>query len=313
MELFWPLVAVRWLHLWSLLALFGASLFAVYGGPPPGGEEALGKIKVWLAGIALASGVGFIMLMLVDMAEEVTSLLSASRWRAFLLATGFGRVWLLRLVALGALLLWAASRGGGRPNRWHADAGLSGALLVSLAWVGHAGAGEGADAFAGMFAYGCHVLAAGAWLGGLLPLSFALANARAGGDRERLCVALERFSRLGQAAVALILASGIVSAGLNMQGFADFGTPYGRVLLGKIALFAVLIAIAAANRWIFLRRLRRQAGHGPIQIPAQIQAQIPAQIRAQIRALSRTVAAEHVIGLGLVALAAALSSLAPVD
>jgi putative copper resistance protein D len=152
-------------------------------------------------------------------------------------------------------------------------------------------------------------LAAGAWLGGLLPLSFALANALAGGDRERLCVSLERFSRLGQAAVALILASGIVSAGLNMQGFADLGrTPYGRVLLGKIALFAVLIAIAAANRWIFLRRLRRQAGHDQAQ-----RAQILAQTRAQIWALSRTVAAEHIIGLGLVALAAALSSLAPVD
>jgi len=236
--------------------------------------------------------------------------LSASSWRAFLLATGFGRVWLVRLVALGALLLWAASRSG-RPNRWHADAVLSAALLVSLAWAGHAGAGEGANAFAGMFAYGCHVLAAGAWLGGLLPLSFALANALAGGDRERLCVSLERFSRLGQAAVALILASGIVSAGLNMQGFADFGTPYGRVLLGKIALFAVLIAIAAANRWIFLRRLRRQAGHDQAQRAQR--AQISAQTRAQARALSRTVAAEHIIGLGLVALAAALSSLAPVD
>lgn len=311
MELFWPLVAVRWLHLWSLLALFGAALFAVYGGPPAGGAEAVDKIKVWLAAIALASGVGWVMLMLVDMAEEVTSLLSASHWRTFLLATGFGRIWLLRLLALGVLLLWAGSRGG-RPNRWHTDAVLSAALLVSLAWVGHAGAREGADAFAGIFAYGCHVLAAGAWLGGLLPLSFALANALAGGDRQALCAALERFSRLGQAAVALILASGIVSAALNMQAFADLGrTPYGWVLLGKIALFAVLIAIAAANRWIFLRRLRRQVEHGPIQ--AQIGTPIWAPVWAPVWALSRTVAAEHIIGLAIVALAAALSSLAPVD
>lgn len=295
MELFWPLLGLRWLHLWSLLALFGTALFAVYAQAPPGDEAVLGKLKVWLAGIALASGVGFLMGMLVDMMEEVASLLSASRWHAFLLGTGFGRVWLLRLVALGGLLLWAAHRSG-RPNWWYADAALSAALLVSLAWVGHAGAGQGADAFAGMFAYGCHVLAAGTWLGGLLPLSFALANARVGGDRARLCAALESFSRLGVAAVTLILTSGIVSAGLNMQGFADLGrSPYGRVLLGKIALFGVLIAIAAANRLIFLPRLRQQAGLGPIQI------------------LSRTVAVEHGIGLGLVALAAALSSLAPAD
>ena len=118
--------------------------------------------------------------------------------------------------------------------------------------------------------------------------------------------------RAGQAAVALILASGIVSAALNMQAFADLGrTPYGWVLLGKIALFAVLIAIAAANRWIFLRRLRRQAEHGPIQ--AQIGTPIWAPVWAPVWALSRTVAAEHIIGLAIVALAAALSSLAPVD
>src|SRR5262245_4009215 len=126
MELFWPLLVVRWLHLWSLLALFGAALFAVYGEAPPGDEAALGKIKVWLAGMALASGVAFLMGMLVDMMEEVASLVSASRWQAFLLGTGFGRVWLLRLVGLGALLLWAARRRG-KPNRWHADAALSAA------------------------------------------------------------------------------------------------------------------------------------------------------------------------------------------
>jgi len=306
MELFWPLVAVRWLHLWSLLALFGASLFALYG--PPGGAEALDRLKVWLAGTALASGVGFLMLLLVDMTEAVESLLSAARWHAFLLATGFGRVWLLRLVALGALLLSTA----GRRPRPHAVAALSAVLLVSLAWVGHASAREGADAFAGMFTLGCHLLAAGAWLGGLLPLSFALAKARAGGDATPLCRALESFSRLGLAAVVLILASGIVSAGLTMQSFADLGrTPYGKVLLGKIALFVILLAIAAANRFIFLRRLRRQTRLDQSQ--AQNQAQIRARIQVQIRALTRTIAAEHVIALAIVALAAALSSLAPAD
>jgi copper resistance protein D len=293
MELFWPLLAVRWVHLWCLLALFGAALFAVYDAAPAGRAAALGKIKVWLAGLALASGVGLPVLMLVDMTEEIASLVSASDWHAFFLATGFGRIWLLRLAALGLLLLWANNRGG---SPRHGEAALSGALLVSLAWVGHAGAGIGADAYAGTFAYGCHVLAAGAWLGGLVPLSLALADARAGGNRQRLCASLTNFSRLGQAAVLLILASGIVSAGLNMHGFADFGrTPYSRVLLGKIALFALIIAIASANRWIFLQRLRRQADDGPIQ------------------SLSRTVAAEHLIGLALVALAAALSSLPPAD
>jgi copper resistance protein D len=58
--------------------------------------------------------------------------------------------------------------------------------------------------------------------------------------------------------VALILASGLLSAGLRMQGFANLlQTTYGNVLLCKIALFAVLLALAAANRFVFLARLRR--------------------------------------------------------
>jgi putative copper export protein len=63
---------------------------------------------------------------------------------------------------------------------------------------------------------------------------------------------------MGTLAVALILASGLLSAGLRMQGFANLlQTTYGNVLLCKIALIAVLVALAAANHFIFLARLRR--------------------------------------------------------
>lgn len=134
----------------------------------------------------------------------------------------------------------------------------------------------------------------GAWLGGLLPLSMALCRARAGGDRADLRARLESFSRLGTVAVALILASGVVSAGLRIEAAADLlVTTWGQVLMGKIALFALLLAIAAANRWIFLRQLRQAGGTGAIQ------------------ALSRSVLLEQLIGVGVVALAATLSSLAP--
>jgi putative copper export protein len=69
---------------------------------------------------------------------------------------------------------------------------------------------------------------------------------------------LERCSRLGTLAVALILASGLLSAALRMQGSASLlQTTYGNVLWCKIALIAVLLALAAANHFIFLARLRR--------------------------------------------------------
>lgn len=298
MDLFWPLLMLRWLHLWSLLVLFGSALFAIYGVPRPqrhaSCNPALGNIDRWLAAMALAAGVSWVMLAMLDMTEAIGGLFSAASWHAFFLETGFGRIWLLRLAGLGALLLYVW-RGPQRQRHDHAAvAGLSAGLLATLAWLGHAVSADGAEAFAGIFAYGCHVLAAGAWLGGLLPVSLALAKARAGGDRQSLRASLEGFSRMGLAAVALLLASGLVSAGLNTAGFADLGgTTYSWVLACKIALFAVLLAMAAVNRWVFLRRLGRQADAGPIV------------------ALSRSVLLEQLIGIAIVALAAGLSSLSP--
>jgi copper resistance protein D len=298
MDLFWPLLTLRWLHLWSLLVLFGSALFAIYGlprpQPPASCSPALGSIDRWLAALALAAGVSCVMLAMLEVTEEVGGLLSAAPWLTFFLETGLGRIWLLRLAGLGALLLYTW-RGPKRQRHYHAAvAGLCAGLLATLAWLGHAVSAEGAEGFAGIFAYGCHVLAAGAWLGGLLPLSIALAKARAGGDRRCLCASLEGFSRMAMAAVALLLASGLVSAGLNTAGFADLGrTTYSWVLAGKIALFAVLMAMAAANRWVFLRRLRRQAHASPIH------------------ALSHSVLLEQLIGIAVVALAVGLSSLAP--
>jgi copper resistance protein D len=298
MELFWPLVIVRWLHLWSLAALFGAALFAIYGEPRgarASGEGLLlhGKAS-WLAAAALISGVGWVALALLDATEDLGSLVSASVWRSYLIETGFGRVWTLRLLGLLALFLCVRRWPGQQRRSAGPIAGLSAAVLASVAWLGHAVAGQGPELFAGLFGYGCHVLAAGAWLGGLLPLTLALRRARAQGNLDCLRWRLERFSRLATAAVALILASGLMSAYLRTQGFADLGdTTYGTVLIVKICLFAAVLSIAAVNRWIFLRHLRRREGFSAVQ------------------ALSRSVLLEVLIGLALVALAASLGSLPP--
>jgi putative copper resistance protein D len=65
------------------------------------------------------------------------------------------------------------------------------------------------------------------------------------------------------------------------------------VLLCKIALFAVLLALAAANRFVFLVRLRRPGGS------------------TSLAALSRSVLLEQLGAVGIVALAAILGSLPP--
>ena len=300
MDLFWPLVTLRWLHVSSLLAVFGSTLFAHYATDQAhhNRDALMMRRERACAWIALASGLALVMLALVDMTEQFSSLAAPAQWQAFFLDTGFGHVWAARLIGLGALLVcvgratddgWARKRTGG-------STGLSGALLASLAWLGHAAAGEGPAYFAGLAAYACHVLAAGAWFGGLLALAHALGRGPHGAEPLHLTAAVEAFSRLAMAAVVLIVASGVFSAVLHIADLSDLlHTTYGLVLLGKVSLFAGAMALAANNRWVLLPRLHHLPGSAPL------------------KALVRSVALEQVLGLAIIALAAALGALAPAD
>ena len=299
MDLFWPLVILRWLHLSSLLAVFGSTLFAHYVTDQAHKRDPLlVRRELACAWIAFASGIVLVMLALVDMTEQLSSLAAPALWQAFFLDTGFGGVWAARLIGLGALVVCVGrvADNGWVRKRTGASAGLSGVLLASLAWLGHAAAGEGPAYFAGLAAYACHVLAAGAWFGGLLGLAQALSRGPDGAEPRHLTTALEAFSRLAMAAVMLIVASGVFSAVLHIAHLTDLvHTTYGLVLMAKVSLFAGVMALAAANRWVLLPRWRQQ--------PAS----------ATRKALVQSVVLEQVLGLAVIALAAALGALAPAD
>ncbi len=152
-----------------------------------------------------------------------------------------GRVWYSALLHLGAL------------------------LLISQAWLGHAAEG-GAGLYGAIMitVYAIHVLAAGAWVGGLPPLLFGLVEQRHFAPNEaRICTVdiLSRFSSMAMVAVTLIVASGIANAGFRVAG--SFGKLFIRsmanVLLTKIAIVAIMLALAYFNRFVFMPRLRSAA------------------------------------------------------
>jgi putative copper export protein/mono/diheme cytochrome c family protein len=127
-----------------------------------------------------------------------------------------------------------------------------------------------------------HVLAAGAWLGGLLPLRLALRG-------ENPAAVARRFSHLGTVCVAVLGVTAIVQANALAGGVPGLlGTAFGRVLLVKLALFAMLILLAWRNRFVLTPRL----AENPL-------------------ALHRSLAVEIGIGIVLVAAAALLAELPP--
>jgi mono/diheme cytochrome c family protein/uncharacterized membrane protein/peroxiredoxin len=117
--------------------------------------------------------------------------------------------------------------------------------------AGHAGAVEPGTARA-IAVDATHLLAAGLWVGGLIPLAALLAAAvrEAGADaRPYAVLAARRFSRLALGAMLALAATGAGNAIVQVGSMAALlGTPYGRLLLLKLAILVPILGLAAVNR-----------------------------------------------------------------
>ncbi|WP_311030525.1 copper resistance CopC/CopD family protein [Mesorhizobium koreense] len=90
-----------------------------------------------------------------------------------------------------------------------------------------------------------HATAVAFWVGALAPLAALFV-----GKDEATGPALRRFSVIIPYVLAALLAAGIALAIVQVGHFpALVSTAYGRVLVAKLALVALLLALAAFNRW----------------------------------------------------------------
>jgi putative copper resistance protein D len=141
---------------------------------------------------------------------------------------------------------------------------LCAGLLVSLAGVGHTQINDGAAWFIHVSADSLHLLAAGAWLGGLVSLFYLVGPAvgkSPAGDVEATHAAL-RFSAMGYIAVAASTGSGLLNSWYLVGSSANLATPYGQLLIVKMGLFGAMIGIAGLNRFWIVPRLIDAHGIG---------------------------------------------------
>ena len=203
--------------------------------------------------------------------------------------TQFGHVLALRVV-LALLLLPLLFKLGARRALDLLGAVLATIGLAAIAWQGHAGADLGRDAAIHLAADTAHLIAAGLWLGGLVPLGLLLRDAA--DIREQYELA-RRFSTLGAACVAVLLLSGILNAWyLVGTPQALIGTRYGQTLLLKLGFVAAILLLASVNRWQLVPRLAARDGHAS-------------------RRLLRHVAIEAALSLGVIAIVALLGTMIP--
>ncbi|BFU46710.1 copper resistance protein CopC [Krasilnikovia sp. MM14-A1004] len=166
------------------------------------------------------------------------------------LGSTFGAVMLVRLgvICAAAVLLRPLLRTGGGESK--ADLALLGALGVAAlaTWPlsGHPTASPVAGVSVVLDAI--HLAAMAVWLGGLLMLlAFLLPRA----DARELTAILPIWSRWAATAVSALLLAGVVQALIevaSLQGLVD--STYGRLILAKVGLAAVVIAVAAVARTV---------------------------------------------------------------
>ncbi|HTP11825.1 MAG TPA: CopD family protein [Anaerolineae bacterium] len=297
--------AVRWLNLVVLALMLGGVPFTLFVWRPAlrvaqtqtnvaAGNESLLKTvrRLIMIGSVLFLIVTSTLLIVQAAVVNTGSLIQTL---IQMMQTLSGQVWLARVILTVVLIAIAvrlpsiqfSTRG------WWLALIIGSAILLTFSLTAH-GAALDQGAVAAMIIDWLHIAAMVAWLGGLVPLLVAIRSARRTPDRALpLAVLIPRFSRLALTCVVILIGSGLYS---YLQHVNDLNlltdTTYGRTLLIKSSLFAVLIMLGAINLMILSPRLQRQGNR-------------------LARAFGLSVPIELIVGTVLLLAAGALTSVAP--
>lgn len=202
-----------------------------------GGSRRAANAALALGAIGIVISVGFQGLDVLG--EPLAGLVSAETWKAGLVATTYGAT-----AALAFAAILVASVAGRRRILALVSLGLAAA---GVAATGHAA--TAAPQWLMRPAVFLHALALIAWLGALPPLRGMLR--RPDPDAVRV---LRAFSAIAPAGIAVLLVTGLGLAVVQLGAPDRLATTgYGRVLLAKSGLVAVVLGLAAYNRWRLTR------------------------------------------------------------
>jgi copper transport protein len=265
----WWHVVARWFELAGWVALSGIVVFAainismIRGGVAQ--SERWTLIGRWRNALFVTFGVALTGMILGVWAqtlrvsgEQSIALPDTGALGDVLAETSYGQGWLVRLL-LGAALLLGAGAFPRLDKRWHwvGFTLISFAALLTISWTGHAAA-EPRRALAVAVDW-IHLSCASVWLGGLVALVAGLGALR-GSDRADTANAaaqlVRRHSLSSLIAIAVIVATGIVSASFHVGGVRSLRTEdYGITVLAKVALLLVVMVAAAINLLVLKPRV----------------------------------------------------------
>jgi copper resistance protein D len=300
------LIAARFVHYLALALAFGAVAYGAFadGDKADRVRPRLRRLAIWSSVGVLLSAVGVLAVTAANMVGDVSGVLDATVWVAIVEETDFGRVWIVRIAL--AVLLVASLVGRARPpQRSGLDIpglALAGGLAATVALTGHAQIESGAAGLLHRISDAVHLVAAVVWIGVLPPLLYLLARPTAEQvrpDPDQAARRLQGFHAVGIAAVIALTLSGLINSWFLVGDVGRlFTTPYGRILLAKLALFAGMVVLAADNRFRLVPSLVEARQQG---LPPDL----------WLGKLQRHIRAEFSLGLAVLLSVAILGSIAP--
>jgi copper transport protein len=301
--------ATRWLEFMAMLAVIGVVVFQLI--VLPRAERAMAGVLPAQTRLEIADSTrklaqsALILLAITALSRlygETSAVLGPDRPinRAALgtvLGTSWGRGWLIGIVgvmvtAVGIMLVRRVNIGAG----WVVAALGALAIGASPALTGHASA-TNPVALAIVADVG-HVYAACAWVGTLLTVLFAampLVRAQRSmegiGSGPLVASLVRAFHPVALACAAIVVVSGLISAWLRLPTVGSlWSSPYGKILILKLAFVAIVLVLGFRN-W---RRVLPTLGDDPAA-----------------RRITRTAGAELTIAALVLAVTAVLVSTSP--
>ncbi len=254
------LALCRFAHFMAAMLVFGSSAFLGLYAPTDlqrAFSPTMRRLALAASLVALTTGIVWLALEAASMADDWRAAADPGVISAVLTDTEFGHAWIAHLAFTAALVVAAvfAPRDG-----WGAIAILSGLALASLALVGHAAMQTGLEGILHRANHALHLLATGAWLGGLIPFVMCCDAYAANALSRDAVSAMSKFSFYGQFVVATVVATGVVNVAL-ISGHAPLPptTPYRALLCAKIGVVAVMIGLAIFNRFELAPRIKADA------------------------------------------------------
>jgi copper transport protein len=291
----------------AMALLIGAVVFAA-AVRPHGRRRSRADALVWVGWIGLVVSTVAALLLQGPYAGGfgLSTALHGAIIRATL-QTRYGHLIEIRLVLLAAVLpLLFVVRGRWHPQWWWwafaTPLGLAIAATPGLA--GHAATGTFTQLAIPLDAL--HVTAMSVWLGGLAVLALIVIDRDP--DARR---AADHFSPVALTSVLVIVASGVFAewrqVGWSVDAFRD--TTYGRLLFVKIAVFVVLLGLAAWSRQIVRT-------HRPLTLSAAVATEpLPATgtrpADPSVRGLRWSVGGELVFGIAVLVITSMLVNSQP--